>query len=57
MPGNWHCIGIRGLVTGEWLELDSGLLQPRTATTDIDDWHRLLTQLPWGQPLLSPTAA
>ena len=44
-------------ITGEWLELDSGLLQRRTATTDIDDWHRLLTQLPWGQPLLSPTAA
>ena len=43
-------------VTGEWLELDSGLLQPGTATADIGDWHRLLAQLPWDQPLLSPGA-
>ena len=44
-------------VTGEWLELDSGLLQPGTATADIGDWHRLLEQQPWALPLLRPTAA
>jgi hypothetical protein len=43
-------------MSGEWLELDSGLLQPHASNADLGDWHRLLERQPWDRPL-SPMAA
>jgi tRNA pseudouridine65 synthase len=38
-------------MSGEWLELGSGLLQPHASNADLGDWHRLLERQPWDRPL------